>query len=28
VLREKTGSELWFGIQRGEAVLESMKFKR
>ena len=27
-LREKTGSELWFGIQRGEASLESLRFKR
>ena len=28
VLREKTDSELWFGIQRGESSLESLKFKR
>jgi len=28
VLREKTGSELWFGFQRGDATLESPKFKR
>jgi len=28
VLREKTASELWFGIQRGESSLESLKFKR
>jgi Do/DeqQ family serine protease len=27
-LREKTGSELWFGIQRGDASLESLRFKR
>jgi Do/DeqQ family serine protease len=27
-LREKTGTELWFGIQRGESSLESLKFKR
>jgi Do/DeqQ family serine protease len=27
-LREKTSSELWFGIQRGESELESLKFKR
>ena len=27
-LRERTGSELWFGIQRGEASLESLRFKR
>jgi len=28
VLRERTASELWFGIQRGEAALESLRFKR
>jgi len=28
VLREKTASELWFGIQRGESTLESLRFKR
>jgi len=28
VLREKTGSELWFGFQRGDATLESPKYKR
>jgi len=27
-LREKTGNELWFGIQRGESSLESLRFKR
>jgi len=27
-LREKTSSELWFGIKRGEATVESLKFKR
>ncbi len=27
-LREKTASELWFNIQRGDASLESLKFKR
>jgi len=27
-LREKTGNELWFGFQRGDATLESPKFKR
>jgi len=27
-LREKTSSELWFGIQRGDATLESLRFKR
>jgi S1-C subfamily serine protease len=27
-LREKTSSELWFGIQRGESELETLKFKR
>ncbi|MCL1954671.1 MAG: PDZ domain-containing protein [Brevinematales bacterium] len=27
-LREKTDSELWFEIQRGEAVLESLRFKK
>jgi Do/DeqQ family serine protease len=28
VLRERTASELWFGIQRGESTLESLRFKR
>jgi S1-C subfamily serine protease len=28
VLREDTATELWFGIQRGESTLESLKFKR
>ena len=28
VLREKTNSELWFGIIRGESSLESLRFKR
>ncbi|MCL2186277.1 MAG: Do family serine endopeptidase [Treponema sp.] len=28
VLREKTTNELWFGIIRGEAVLETVRFKR
>jgi len=28
VLREKTASELWFGIQRGESSLESLRFKK
>jgi len=28
VLREKTSSELWFGITRGDSALESLKFKR
>ena len=28
VLREKTDNELWFGIIRGEASLESLRFKR
>jgi len=28
VLREKATSELWFGIQRGESNLETLKFKR
>jgi S1-C subfamily serine protease len=28
VLREKTSSELWFGILRGESSLESLRFKR
>jgi Do/DeqQ family serine protease len=28
VLREKTASELWFGITRGESTLESLRFKR
>jgi Do/DeqQ family serine protease len=28
VLREKTDSELWFEIQRGESVLESLRFKK
>jgi Do/DeqQ family serine protease len=28
LLREKTGSELWFGMIRGESSLESLKFKR
>ncbi|MDR0323336.1 MAG: Do family serine endopeptidase [Treponema sp.] len=27
-LREKTSEELWFGITRGEASLESLRFKR
>jgi len=27
-LREKTDSELWFEIQRGESVLESLRFKK
>jgi len=27
-LREKTGNELWFGYQRGDASLESLRFKR
>jgi S1-C subfamily serine protease len=27
-LRERTASELWFGIQRGESELESLRFKR
>jgi len=28
VLREKTDSELWFEIQRGESSLESLRFKK
>jgi len=28
VLRERTNDELWFGIIRGEATLESLRFKR
>ena len=28
VLRERTNSELWFGIQRGDSSLESLRFKR
>jgi Do/DeqQ family serine protease len=28
VLRENTNTELWFGLLRGDAVVESMKFKR
>jgi Do/DeqQ family serine protease len=28
VLREKTSSELWFGITRGDSTLESLRFKR
>ena len=28
VLREKTDVELWFGMERGETSLESLKFKR
>jgi len=28
VLREKTSSELWFGIIRGESTLESLRFKK
>ena len=28
VLREKTSSELWFGIVRRDATLETLKFKR
>jgi len=28
VLREKTANELWFGIIRGEATLESVRFKK
>jgi len=28
VLREKTSNELWFGIIRGDATLESVRFKR
>lgn len=27
-LRERTSTELWFGITRGEASLESLRFKR
>jgi len=27
-LREKTDSELWFEIQRGDSVLESLRFKK
>jgi Do/DeqQ family serine protease len=27
-LREKTSSELWFGMQRGDATVESLRFKR
>ena len=28
LLREKTASELWFGIVRGEAELETLRFRR
>ena len=28
LLREKTGTELWFSLVRGESSLETMKFKR
>ena len=28
VLRERTSSELWFGIIRGDSTLESLRFKR
>ncbi|MDR0465445.1 MAG: Do family serine endopeptidase [Treponema sp.] len=28
VLRDRTGDELWFGIQRGDSTLESLRFKR
>jgi Do/DeqQ family serine protease len=28
VLRERTSEELWFGILRGEATLESLRFRR
>ena len=28
VLRERTASELWFGIYRGESELESLRYKR
>jgi len=28
VLRERTASELWFGIYRGDSTLESLRFKR
>ncbi|MCL2411350.1 MAG: trypsin-like peptidase domain-containing protein [Treponema sp.] len=28
LLRERTANELWFGIQRGEADLETMRFRR
>ena len=28
VLREKTATELWFGIQRGEASVESLRFRK
>jgi Do/DeqQ family serine protease len=28
VLRENTTSELWFGIRRGDATLESLRFKK
>jgi Do/DeqQ family serine protease len=28
LLREKTSSELWFGITRGDSTLESLRFKR
>jgi Do/DeqQ family serine protease len=28
VLREKTATELWFGITRGDSSLESLRFKR
>jgi len=28
VLRENATAELWFGLQRGDATVESMKFKR
>jgi S1-C subfamily serine protease len=28
ILREKTGRELWFSFKRGDASLESMKYRR
>jgi len=28
VLRERTASEIWFGIRRGDATLESLRYKR
>jgi Do/DeqQ family serine protease len=28
VLRERTNEELWFGVLRGDATLESLRFKR
>lgn len=28
VLRENTASELWFGVKRGEANIESLRFKK